>query len=121
MVVWRDKAMLFKWRWRFFHNLNILWVSVIKATHGNTGRFSNLSTLGVSSGIWKGIIKVIRQLCDKGVDLCELCPIRVGNKMQTYFWRYIWHGSQPLSVQFPRIFALDDMQVVSVVDRLRFG
>ena len=77
--------------------------------------------MGASSGPWKGIINVIRQLHGRGVDLCELCPIRVGNGMQTDFRRDIWLETQPLSVQFPRIFALDDCQVVSVANRLRFG
>ena len=53
--------------------------------------------------------------------MIEFCPIRVGSGMQTDFWRDIWLGLQPLSVQFPRIFALDDFQVVTVADRLRFG
>ena len=31
-----NKAMLFKWRCRFFKNPNALWVSVIKAIHGTS-------------------------------------------------------------------------------------
>ena len=103
-----NKTMLFKWRWRFFHNPNALWVSVIKTIHGTSGRCSDLSAMGAPSGLWKGIINVIRQLHDGGVDLRELCLIRIGNGMQTDFWRDIWLGTRPLSVQYPRIFALDD-------------
>jgi len=77
--------------------------------------------VGASSGPWKGIINVIRQLHGRGVDLCELCPIRVGNGMQTDFWRDIWIESQPLSIKYPHIFALDDFQVVTVGDKLWFG
>ena len=74
-----------------------------------------------SLGSWKGIITVIRQLSDRGVDLCELCHIRFGNRMQTDLQRDILLGPQSLSIQFPRIFALDDMQVVSVADRMQLG
>ena len=74
-----NKAMLFKWRWRFFHNPNALWVSVIKAIHGTSGRCSDLSTIGAPSGPWKGIVTVIRQLIDRGADFREFCPIRVGS------------------------------------------
>ena len=100
-----------------FNNPNALWVRVIKAIYGTSGRCSDLSTVGAPSGPCKGIINVIRQLHDRRVDLRELCPIRVGNEMQTDFRRDIWLENQPLSVQFPRIFALDDFQVVSVADR----
>ncbi|KAJ9557129.1 hypothetical protein OSB04_011743 [Centaurea solstitialis] len=70
-------AMLFKWRCKFFHNPNALWVPVIKAIQGSSGRCSDLSTIGASSGSWKGIITVIQHLSDEGVHLHELCPIRV--------------------------------------------
>jgi len=55
-----NKAKLFKWRWRFFHSPNALWVFVIKAIHGTSGRCSDLSTVGTPSGPWKGIVTVIR-------------------------------------------------------------
>ena len=51
----------------------------------------------------------------------ELCPILVGNGLQTDFWRNVWLGSHSLSIQFPHICTLDDMQVVSVADTLRLG
>ncbi|PWA94731.1 RNA-directed DNA polymerase, eukaryota [Artemisia annua] len=63
-----NRAMLFKWFWRFFHNPNALWVSVIRALHGHSGRLRDLSTVGAHSGPWKGIISAFRQLKDRGDD-----------------------------------------------------
>ncbi|GKE11595.1 hypothetical protein Tco_1415146 [Tanacetum coccineum] len=64
-----DRAMLFKWFWRFFYNPNTLWVSVIRALHGHSGRLRDLSTVGAHYGLWKGIIAAFRQLKDHGVGL----------------------------------------------------
>ncbi|GJZ31550.1 hypothetical protein Tco_0576597 [Tanacetum coccineum] len=54
-----NRAMLFKWLWRFFHNPNALWVSVIRVLHGHSGRLRDLPTLGAHYGPWKGIITAI--------------------------------------------------------------
>ena len=116
-----NRAMLFKWLWRFFHNPNALWVSVIRALHGHSGRLRDLSMVGAHSGPWKGIISALRQLKDRGVDLQDFCHIRVGNGQLTDFWSDSWLGSTPLFTQFPRIFALDDSQVISVAERMRIG
>ncbi|GKB07984.1 ALA-interacting subunit 3-like protein [Tanacetum coccineum] len=64
-----DRAMLFKWFWRFFYNPNALWVSVIRALHSRSGRLCDLSTVGAHYGSWKGIIAAFRQLKDRGVGL----------------------------------------------------
>ena len=116
-----NRGILFKWFWRFFHNPNALWVSVIRALHGHSGRLRDLSTVGAHSGLWKGIISACRHLKDRGDGLQNFCQIRVGNGQLTDFWRDTWLGSTPLFTQFSRIFALDDSQAISVADRLRIG
>ncbi|GJS06427.1 RNA-directed DNA polymerase, eukaryota, reverse transcriptase zinc-binding domain protein [Tanacetum coccineum] len=116
-----NRAMLFKWFWRFFHNPNALWVSVIRALHGHCGRLRDLSMVGAHSGPWKGIISALIQLKDRGDGLQDFCQIRVGNGQLTDFWRDTWLGSTPLFLQFSRIFALDDSQAISVAKRLRIG
>ncbi|GKA64157.1 RNA-directed DNA polymerase, eukaryota, reverse transcriptase zinc-binding domain protein [Tanacetum coccineum] len=88
-----NRAMLFKWLWRFFHNPNALWVSVIRALHGHSGRLRDLPTLGA----------------------------HFGNGQLTDFWRDRWIGPTPLFAQFSRIFSLDESRVISVAERLRIG
>ncbi|GJS86722.1 RNA-directed DNA polymerase, eukaryota [Tanacetum coccineum] len=68
-----NRAMLFKWFWRFFHNPNALWVSVIRVLHGHCGRLRDLSMVGAHSGPWKGIISALRQLKDRGDGLQDVC------------------------------------------------
>nr|GFA92289.1 RNA-directed DNA polymerase, eukaryota, reverse transcriptase zinc-binding domain protein [Tanacetum cinerariifolium] len=35
-----NRALMFKWVWRFFSQKNSLWVRVVKALHGDDGKIS---------------------------------------------------------------------------------
>ena len=61
-----NKALLYKWKWRFGINHNALWCKVIKACHGNDGGVGSRHGHGRGTGVWKGIITIIDSLHDKG-------------------------------------------------------
>ncbi|GJT79180.1 RNA-directed DNA polymerase, eukaryota, reverse transcriptase zinc-binding domain protein [Tanacetum coccineum] len=51
-----NRALMFKWIWRFFNQSDSLWVRVIHAIHGVDGRIDRAGNVGYTS-IWCDIIK----------------------------------------------------------------
>lgn len=116
-----NRAMMFKWRWRFFHHSDLLWVRVIKTIYGVNSGLSSLSPRGSSSGIWNNIIYMLVNLTNRGFDLLSVCPIRVGDGAATSFWQDKWFLDNPLATSFHRIYALDNHKSATVRDRVGIG
>nr|GEV02715.1 RNA-directed DNA polymerase, eukaryota, reverse transcriptase zinc-binding domain protein [Tanacetum cinerariifolium] len=109
-----NKALLFKWVWRFISRDNSLWRRFITTMHG-----SNLSTSSpFRYSSWLSIIREIHSLKDRGVDLLYHFRIHVGNGLRTSFWKEVWIGDNPLCVLFPRIYALEENKDCSVAEKL---
>ncbi|GJR12603.1 RNA-directed DNA polymerase, eukaryota [Tanacetum coccineum] len=78
-----NRALLFKWVWRFISFEKSCWSRVIHAIHGpyftqNPPRFGS---------VWGTIVREIQSLNSQGIDLLSFCRIRVGNGLQTRFWK----------------------------------
>ncbi|GKB52675.1 RNA-directed DNA polymerase, eukaryota [Tanacetum coccineum] len=73
----------------------------------------------VSSSSWNAIVREVRVLKSRGVDLLSHCKKRVGNGMRTSFWCDVWIGDQQLSCLFPCIFALEEDKDCSVAAKLQ--
>ncbi|GKA89918.1 hypothetical protein Tco_0811730 [Tanacetum coccineum] len=110
-----NRALLFKWVWRFISRENSLWCRFITSMHG--------SKLPIASpfrySTWLSIIREIYSLKDRGVDLLSHCRIQVGNGLRTNFWNEVWIGDNPLCVLFPRIYALEVNKNCSVAEKLQ--
>ncbi|GJU86215.1 hypothetical protein Tco_1293761 [Tanacetum coccineum] len=109
-----NRALLFKWVWRFISFEKSCWSRVIHAIHGpyftqNPPRFSS---------VWGTIVREIQSLNSQGIDLLSFCRIRVGNGMQTRFWKDHWIGDAPLYDLFPRLFSLEMSGDVTVATKL---
>ena len=78
-----NRAILFKYVWRFLKEPNSLRGPVIKAIHGYDGNL-NISTPYKS--IWRYILASMHQLKSKGVHLLSYCKRMVGNGESTMFW-----------------------------------
>ena len=63
-----NRALLFKWVWRFRNDNNSLWAKVIMAVHGSNGSIGTLKKSSQSS-TWLDIVRVIEQLNSKGIHL----------------------------------------------------
>ncbi|GJZ85778.1 RNA-directed DNA polymerase, eukaryota [Tanacetum coccineum] len=112
-----NRALLFKWVWRFISQDNSLWARVISAIHGPT-----FQVLAVSSpSLWNSIVREIHVLKSRGIDLVSYCKKRVGNGLRTRFWEEVWIGDQNLSKLFPRIFALENDKSCTVAAKLQDG
>ncbi|GJV88518.1 RNA-directed DNA polymerase, eukaryota [Tanacetum coccineum] len=110
-------ALLFKWVWRYISQDNSLWARVISSIHGS--KFQDL-VLSPSS-LWISIVREVRVLKSRAVDLVSYCKKRVGNRLRTSFWEEVWIGDNSLSSVFPRIFALENNKSCSVADKLHDG
>lgn len=116
-----DRALMFRWRWRFFHHPTLLWVRVVKAIYGIDGGLSSLSSRGAPSGLWNNLISMISNLKNKEIDLISLCRIRVRDGASMSFWHDIWLDDVSLVVAFHKIYDLDVHKVASVRDRFLLG
>ncbi|GJX33632.1 RNA-directed DNA polymerase, eukaryota [Tanacetum coccineum] len=70
-----NRALLFKWVWRFISRDNSLWRRLILSMHGS--KLPSPSPFWYST--WLSIIREIHLLKDRGVDLVSHCRIHLGN------------------------------------------
>ncbi|GKA52201.1 RNA-directed DNA polymerase, eukaryota [Tanacetum coccineum] len=91
-----NRALLFKWVWRFLSRDNSLWRRFITSMHGST--LLNLSPF--RSSIWNTIIREINMLKARGIDLISRCNILVGNGLSTQFWNDVWTRDTQLRLMF---------------------
>ncbi|GJT28119.1 RNA-directed DNA polymerase, eukaryota [Tanacetum coccineum] len=110
-----NRALLFKWVWRFISQDNSLWYRVISSMHGSD--LQKCSSF--RSSTWNAIIREVNVLKAQGVDLISHCKKRVGNGMMTRFWNDIWIGNTQLRYLFPRIYALEVNKMCTVADKLQ--
>nr|GEV20284.1 RNA-directed DNA polymerase, eukaryota [Tanacetum cinerariifolium] len=99
-----NRALLFKWVWRFISRDNSLWFRFISAMHGS----HILTRSPFHFSTWNAIIREINVLKTQGVDLLSHCKLRVGSGMRTLFWRDTWFGDVLFCSLFPRLYALEN-------------
>ncbi|GJY49029.1 RNA-directed DNA polymerase, eukaryota [Tanacetum coccineum] len=105
-----NRALLFKWIWRFVSQEDSLWFNVMKALYG-----PNIYSHSVQySSTWCSILKEMQKLKVKGFDFLSLCNKRVGDGKNTKFWTDTWRGDSALCHSFPRMFALEMEKSCSV-------
>ncbi|GKB52092.1 hypothetical protein Tco_0902845 [Tanacetum coccineum] len=85
-----NKALMFKWIWRFKVTSEDLWTKDIKNIYGDSGRVREASF-----------------------------PSFVRDGSSISFWVNDWFGDRPLKLQFPRVYALDDAKSCTVAERIR--
>ncbi|GKC54374.1 RNA-directed DNA polymerase, eukaryota [Tanacetum coccineum] len=110
-----NRALLFKWVWRFISQENTLWFRFISALHGKNIQKPSF----LQSSIWNTIIKEVNVLKLQGVDLLSFCKIRVGSGTRTKFWEDKWIGDSHLGVLFPRLYALENNKECSVAEKIQ--
>ncbi|GKD69025.1 hypothetical protein Tco_1323115 [Tanacetum coccineum] len=62
-----NRALIFKWGWRFRANPNSLWSRAIRAIHGFDGKLGNPHKPSFSSN-WIDIVRAIHRLKQKSID-----------------------------------------------------
>nr|GEW25580.1 hypothetical protein [Tanacetum cinerariifolium] len=65
------------------------------------------------------IIREVRMLSTKGIDLLSVIIKQVGNGETTSFWDDVWLGDSPLKLTYPRLYFLEFSKHASVASKLR--
>nr|GEU36442.1 RNA-directed DNA polymerase, eukaryota, reverse transcriptase zinc-binding domain protein [Tanacetum cinerariifolium] len=112
-----NRGLMFKWVWRFLNQGSSLWARVIKAIHGIDGNIGRVPRDGYNS-CWSNIVKEVKYLSEKGIDLMKYLCIRVGNGGKTSLWEDIWRVDGRLRDKFPRIYALESCKSITIGDKL---
>nr|GFA37098.1 RNA-directed DNA polymerase, eukaryota [Tanacetum cinerariifolium] len=110
-----NRALLLKWLWRFLPQDNSLWSYVIRAIHGPRLELHSYST----QSVWGVILREVQLLASKDFDFLSRCKIRVGDGVNTRFWLDTWILDVPLSILFPRLYALESDKQIKVA--AKFG
>nr|GEY90244.1 RNA-directed DNA polymerase, eukaryota [Tanacetum cinerariifolium] len=112
-----NRALMFKWVWRFKTDSTSLWTKFILAMHGKDG---NLNTTAKSffPSIWLDIIRDLHNLKNKGIDLLRLIKKKIGNGVDTLFWKDTWKGDIAFKFMYPRIYKLETCKQINVASKL---
>nr|GEU51571.1 ribonuclease H-like domain-containing protein [Tanacetum cinerariifolium] len=86
-----NRALMFKWVWRFFTHGSSLWARVIKAIHGVDGKIGTTAKATFLL-IWVDIIREAEKIKVHGIDLASLIHKKLGNGANTSFRDNKWHG-----------------------------
>nr|GEW89377.1 RNA-directed DNA polymerase, eukaryota, reverse transcriptase zinc-binding domain protein [Tanacetum cinerariifolium] len=119
-----NRTLLFKWIWRFISHGSSLRSRFIKAMYGVRGSLDNPGILSKHSTL-SDIIREVRCLSLKGINLHSYVKKKVGNGELTVFWEDAWLTDSPLKLTFPRLYALecdkDDSVAAKLGDRSLIG
>ncbi|GJX60750.1 RNA-directed DNA polymerase, eukaryota [Tanacetum coccineum] len=113
----QNRALLFKWIWRFRSKDSSLWYRVIKAMFGDGGALDNTGKFARSS-TWTTIVRECGNLSSKGINLLSHMKRKVGNGLNTLFWVDSWLTDIPLKQLYPRMFALDCNKNSTVAEKI---
>ncbi|GKA48713.1 RNA-directed DNA polymerase, eukaryota, reverse transcriptase zinc-binding domain protein [Tanacetum coccineum] len=103
-----NRGLMWKWVWQFFAHKSLLWSRVIKAVHGLEG------------GLIRAVneLNEVKKLQNQGVNIFDYIWIKIGNGDNTSFWKDKWHNEGVLKDVFPRLYALERHQNVTIHTKL---
>nr|GEU80515.1 RNA-directed DNA polymerase, eukaryota [Tanacetum cinerariifolium] len=101
-----NRALLFKWFWRFLIDGSSLWTRFIKAIFGNKGALDTHKLIPRISP-WHNVILIIHSLQSKVINPMDFIQKKVGNGENTYFWDDSWLEEVALNVIYKRLYALE--------------
>nr|GEX66863.1 RNA-directed DNA polymerase, eukaryota, reverse transcriptase zinc-binding domain protein [Tanacetum cinerariifolium] len=112
-----NRALIFKWIWRFHTQGSSLWSRVIKLIHGEDGKIVK-SFKHQRMSNWNNITRGITLLQNKGIDLLSYLKKKTGNGENTLFQGEVWKSDVPFSLLYPRIFALESCKFITVANKM---
>ncbi|GJR28522.1 RNA-directed DNA polymerase, eukaryota, reverse transcriptase zinc-binding domain protein, partial [Tanacetum coccineum] len=96
-----NRALMFKWVWRFVTQSSSLWARVIKVLHGDDGKIGKKAKSSYPF-IWLDIIHKVELFKSRGIDLVSFIHSKLGNKANTSFGRWLSEGNLSLQFSFRR-------------------
>nr|GFC38018.1 RNA-directed DNA polymerase, eukaryota, reverse transcriptase zinc-binding domain protein [Tanacetum cinerariifolium] len=115
-----NRALMFKWVWRFFSQNNSLWVRVVKTLHGEDGKIGKKVQPRYPS-TWLNIINEIESLKLHGIDLVSFITPKLGNGANTSFWDVAWCGDIAFKNLVHRLYTLESMKNIEVASKFSHG
>nr|GEU50314.1 putative RNA-directed DNA polymerase, eukaryota, reverse transcriptase zinc-binding domain protein [Tanacetum cinerariifolium] len=112
-----NRALMFKWIWRFITQKKSLWARVIKATHGPYGKIGKKANASYPS-TWLSIIQEIGVMQSKGIDILNYIKPKCDDGSSTSFWKDTWRGEIAFKELFPRLYMLENMKDGTVAEKL---
>ena len=73
---------------------------MVKVLYGLDAHSSPMIPIRNWSGPWNGITRMLANLKDRGLDFETICPIRIRDGANTFFWHEVWIGDTLLVVSF---------------------
>ncbi|KAJ0667015.1 putative RNA-directed DNA polymerase [Helianthus annuus] len=113
-----NKAMLFKWAWRYKTEKGRLWVKVVDSFHSKGSGWSFLPVKKSAGGVWSNIVAVVNKPLQDGSTVRNFFKSNIGRGDNTLFWLDPWLRNIPLKDCFPHLFALEVVKTCSVEERL---
>nr|GEV54431.1 hypothetical protein [Tanacetum cinerariifolium] len=112
-------ALLQKWHWRLLLSPNNMWLSIVKALHGQEGGLNNQ---GCSfNGTLSRIIGTSNFLYSKSIIPLNSFCFKVGCDTRVQFWIDIWICDSPLHIRYNRLYRLDQDKDCLIIDRIVNG
>ncbi|GKE33508.1 RNA-directed DNA polymerase, eukaryota, reverse transcriptase zinc-binding domain protein [Tanacetum coccineum] len=112
-----NRALMFKWVWRFITQKNSLWARVIKAIHGDDGKIGK-KVISSYPSIWLSIIQEVGVLKSQGIDILSFIKPKCGDGMNTSFWNVAWRGDVAFKDLVPRLYMLETLKDIQVATKL---
>ncbi|GJW57675.1 RNA-directed DNA polymerase, eukaryota, reverse transcriptase zinc-binding domain protein [Tanacetum coccineum] len=112
-----NRALLFKWGWRFRNDNNSLWARVIKAMRGEDGLLGKTTKSSFPS-IWMDIICDLTNLKNHNINLLGLIKKKVGTGTYTLFWEDTWKGDIAFQFLYPRVYMLETCKKITVASKM---
>ncbi|GJV94960.1 hypothetical protein Tco_1546537 [Tanacetum coccineum] len=112
-----NRALMFKWVWRFLSQNSLLRANVIKSIHGDHEKIGKQVKVSYPS-IWLDIVKEVDLLKKQGLNLLSFVNKKVGNGSDTLFREETWHGDVVFKFLFPRAYALESCKNNDVASKL---
>ncbi|GKB95821.1 hypothetical protein Tco_0981958 [Tanacetum coccineum] len=114
-----NKAILLKWRWPLFQNLNALWVHMVKAIQGDE---AGVDLRGYqTNGVWASIVGMINHLHSSGIVPLKSIRFKVGDGSSIRFWKDTWLGDEPICIRYNRLFHLANIKDCFIHQRIVNG
>nr|GFA48807.1 RNA-directed DNA polymerase, eukaryota, reverse transcriptase zinc-binding domain protein [Tanacetum cinerariifolium] len=112
-----NRALMFKWVWRFTTQKTSLCKRVIKAMHGDDGKIGKCLKSGQTS-IWRDIVQEMDAFKKQGTDFYSFMKKKLGNGANTVFCEDAWRENTALKHIYPRLYALELNKNIKVATKL---
>nr|GFA44073.1 RNA-directed DNA polymerase, eukaryota, reverse transcriptase zinc-binding domain protein [Tanacetum cinerariifolium] len=93
------------------------WARIIKAIHGVEGKIG-MNFMACKHSCWLSIVKEISNLKNQGINFMDFMGLKLGNGNNISFWADHWIDDDSLKVLYPRLYALENSNHVSVSMKL---